>query len=69
MIRWNGDDGTLGEGHFGKVYKAMCKSGMCTYAIKVMPIDGVKMEKISHMRATISHEDATGRKPECYQVF
>ena len=51
MIRWNGDDGTLGEGHFGKVYKAMCKSDMCTYAIKVMPIviDGVKMEKY-HIR-------------------
>ena len=43
------NDGTLGEGHFGKVYQATCKSDMCTYAIKVMPIDGVKMEKY-HIR-------------------
>lgn len=26
------NDGRLGEGDFGKVYKVTCKSDMCTYA-------------------------------------
>ena len=41
----NDNDCRLGEGSFGKVYKVTCKSDKCTYAIKVMAIDGVKMEK------------------------
>ena len=41
----NDNDCRLDESSFGKVYKVTCKSDNCTYAIKVMAIDGVKMEK------------------------